>query len=481
MKRNDLCTGVVERVDYPGKGILTANGTACEVKNVMPGQEISFRVKKKKNGRWQGNLLDVLAPSTLETRKPVCSLFPKCGGCMYQTMAYEEQLSMKYEQVKRLLMPALKTQTGSEAAAESLFKGIDGSPSEFCYRNKMEFSFGDSEKDGPLTLGLHQKNSNYNILPVTDCAIVHPDFNVIVTAVQAFFRASGNTYYHKMSHTGGLRSLLVRRTASTGEILTALVASTQEKYDLEGFKNLILGLPLEGTVTGILFMENDSVADVVQSQRTEILYGRDTIREEMLGLSFEITPFSFFQTNTKGAEVLYQTAGRMIGDVDNATAFDLYSGTGTIAQMLSKAAGRVIGVEIVAEAVEAARKNASVNGISNCEFIAGDVLKVLDDIDVRPDFLVLDPPRDGIHPDALSKIIAYQADRIVYISCKPTSLARDLAAFLSGGYEVQEIRCVDMFPETVHIETVCCLYHQKKEFISVPYEPKNMSDLIMLK
>ncbi len=459
MKKNDLCTGTVQRVDFPGKGIVACGDSLCTVKNVIPGQTVEFRVKKKKNGRWQGTLLSLLSPSVLEKRQPLCSLFPGCGGCLYQTMDYEDQLSMKLAQVKRLLLPVVTRQDLSPADAEALFTGISGSPEELGYRNKMEFTFGDAEKDGPLTLGLHKKNSNYDILPVTDCAIVHPDFNKIVTAVQAYFREIGGVYYHKMTHKGVLRNLLVRRAVSTGEILIGLVCTTQDSYPLYPLVQQLLSLPLEGRICGILQMENDSVADVVKSSRTRVLFGRDYLNEKLLGLSFRISPFSFFQTNTKGAEVLYRTAAAFIGDVKDALVFDLYSGTGTIAQMLSASAGRVIGVEIVEEAVQAARENAAANGIGNCTFIAGDVLKVLDDLAERPDYLILDPPRDGIHPAALPKIISYGAERIVYISCKPTSLARDLDILLSSGYRAEEIRCVDMFPETVHVETVCLLTH----------------------
>ena len=207
---------------------------------------------------------------------------------------------------------------------------------------------------------------------------------------------------------------------------------------------------------------NDREADVVEDQGTEVLCGQPWFYEELLGLRFRITPFSFFQTNSLGAEVLYETAREFLlsktgGQLEGKTLYDLYSGTGTIAQMLAPAAGRVIGVEIVEEAVEAAKKNAAENGLSNCTFLAGDVLKVLDEIEEKPDVIVLDPPRDGIHPKAIGKIIGYSVENIIYISCKPTSLARDLEAFLQNGYRVERIRCVDMFPGTYHVETVALL------------------------
>ena len=278
-------------------------------------------------------------------------------------------------------------------------------------------------------------------------------------------------FYHKLSHTGYLRHLLVRRAVKTGEILISLITSSQETVDLEPLKEKLLNLcpavtggegiegkTLEGKIVGILHIENDSMADVVQSDKTTILYGRDYIMEELLGLQFKISTFSFFQTNSLGAEVLYSTAREFIGETKDKLIFDLYSGTGTIAQILAPVAKKVVGVEIVEEAVEAAKENAKLNGLDNCEFIAGDVLKMLDTIEDRPDLIVLDPPRDGINPKALSKIGAsIRCKKMIYISCKPTSLARDLVSLQAYGYKVKKVCCVDMFPQTDHVETVCLL------------------------
>ena len=231
---------------------------------------------------------------------------------------------------------------------------------------------------------------------------------------------------------------------------------------LELWKEEMLKLTLTGKITGLLHIINDSVADVVKSDKTEILYGQDYFYEELLGLKFKISTFSFFQTNSLGAEVLYSTAREFIGEIKDKLIFDLYSGTGTIAQILAPVAKKVIGVEIVEEAVEAAKENAKLNNLDNCEFIAGDVLKVIDEIEEKPDLIVLDPPRDGIHPKALPKIIDYAVDRIVYISCKPSSLARDLVMLQERGYKVEKVWCVDMFPGTHHVET-CVLLSRKSD------------------
>ena len=267
-----------------------------------------------------------------------------------------------------------------------------------------------------------------------------------------------------MQHVGYLRHLLVRRAVKTGEILAALVTSGQtetletgEEELLEGWRAGLLSLSLEGSFAGILHIRNDSLADVVQSDETRILYGKDYFYEELLGLKFRISPFSFFQTNSLGAEVLYETARGYVGETADKVVFDLYSGTGTIAQIIAPVASKVVGVEIVEEAVEAARENAAMNGLSNCEFIAGDVLKVIDELQDKPDLIILDPPRDGIHPKALEKIIDFGVDRMVYISCKPTSLARDLVVLQERGYQVEKVCCVDMFPATANVETVVLL------------------------
>ena len=461
MKKGEIYDGTVQRVSFPNKGHVDINGNDVIVKNAIPGQKIRFMINKKKSGRFEGRLLEVIERAGIEDLSGSCSIFPDCGGCTYQTMKYDSQLEMKCGQVKKLLCPALSNYGKmSEEDIEAVFCGITGSPDINAYRNKMEYSFGDEYKDGPLTLGLHKKGSTYDILTADGCRIVHDDFNKIVECVLGYCTENKLPYYHKNSHEGFLRHLLVRRSVSTGEILVAIVTSTQLEHDFKELAGALLSLPLEGRISGILHMENDSVADVVKSEKTEILYGQDYFYEELLGLKFKITPFSFFQTNTKGAEKLYTIAREMIGNISGAVVFDLYSGTGTIAQVVSPSAKKVIGIEIVEEAVEAAKENAKLNGLDNCVFYAGDVLKVLDEIEEKPDFLILDPPREGINPKALYKIIKYQAERIVYISCKPTSLARDLEALLQGGYKVECVKCVDMFPGTVHVETVILLSHK---------------------
>ena len=428
---------------------------------------------------------------------------------MYLNLPFVEELELKCSQVQRLLEGAMAQAAQlsgvpeEELEVSKWFEGIKPSPQEYEYRNKMEYTFGDEYKDGPLALGMHKRGGFYDIVTVDGCRITDPDFSLILRTTLRYFaetdfseafqntqNASEETdssdytdhtaeeksgklpFYHRLRHTGYLRHLLVRKAAFTGEILVDLVTTTQLQPDLSGFAGKLVGLQerglLKGSFAGILHTKNDSLADVVADQGTEILYGKDFFTEELLGLRFNVTPFSFFQTNSHGAEVLYDTArsflseGTMAGK-EKGIVYDLYSGTGTIAQLMAPTAEKVIGVEIVEEAVEAARINAKRNGLTNCSFLAGDVFKVLDTIGEKPDTIILDPPRDGIHPKALPRILSYGVENILYISCKPTSLARDLPAFVAAGYRPVRGVCVDQFPWTSSVETVCLLSRDKDD------------------
>lgn len=471
MKKGQIRTGVVRNVKFPNRAMVVleplegaADGEEiCEVKGALPGQKISVVITKVRKGKGEGRLKEILEKSPIETvgvENGGCPHFNICGGCSYISMPYEESLKIKENQVRELLEPVL-----SKQQSVCQIEPIRQSPVYYGYRNKMEFTFGDEVKDGPLALGMHKKGSFYDIVTVDGCRLVDDDYSAILRETLYYFEEKKTPFYHRYTHEGYLRHLLVRRASRTGEILAALVTTTQQEVevDLESWKERLLSLPLNGKFAGILHITNDSMSDAVKCDSSEILYGRDYFYEELLGLKFRISTFSFFQTNTCGAEVLYETAREYVGSLvkeegkPDSIVYDLYSGTGTIAQLMAPVAKKVIGVEIVEEAVVAARENAKQNGLENCEFIAGDVLKVLDEIEEKPDFIILDPPRDGVHPKALSRIIGYGVEKLVYISCKPTSLARDLEIFIANGYEVQRCVPVDQFPWTTGIETVCLL------------------------
>nr|MCR5603715.1 23S rRNA (uracil(1939)-C(5))-methyltransferase RlmD [Lachnospiraceae bacterium] len=502
MKKGQMYSGIVTEVRFPNKGIVRVEAVCnsedgksvpaggelpqnevCTVKNVVKGQRVSFVVNKKKGGKCEGRLVEVLERSPDEIDPP-CRYFGVCGGCTYQNLPYDRQLELKERQVRALLSPVVPD-------LDEVFEEIKGSPVQYGYRNKMEFSFGDSSKDGELELGLHKRGSFYDVITVKDCRIVDEDYRIILSETLSYFRGKDTPYYHKMRHEGYLRHLLVRKAVKTGEILIDLVTTSREPAPtictevslIDDWKEVMLTIErsghLKGKIAGILHTINDSLSDTVMNDKTDILYGKDYFYEELLGLKFKISPFSFFQTNSLSAEVLYDTAREYVLSCEGnrvieegkdgigshnieknekkGVVYDLYSGTGTIAQLLAPVADKVIGVEIVEEAVEAAKANAELNGLHNCEFIAGDVLRVLDEIEDKPDMIVLDPPRDGVNPRALKKIINYGVDNILYISCKPTSLVRDLEMLTACGYKPVRICAIDQFPATVHVETVVCL------------------------
>lgn len=424
-----------------------------------------------------------------------CSLGGICGGCFYVGETVSGQLEKKNNRVYELLKEATK-----EFDYEFEYQGIIESPLVFGYRNKMEYSFGDCIKGGPLTLGLHKKKSFYDVIDTDCCKLVHEDCNIIVRAAADYFRCSGVTYNDKKSHKGYLRYLIIRRAVNTGEMLIDLVTTSQrpvkvEKHAdiyakdlyledgslnpeynaafvdehalIEGFKELMTEVAakdsFEGKIMGILHTVDDALADAVRNDGTKLLYGQEYITEELLGLKFNITPFSFFQTNSKGAEVLYSKVREFIIDEldKEMTVYDLYSGTGTIAQILAPCVKHVTGVEIIEEAVEAAKVNAAKNGLNNCDFIADDVLKALDTLPA-PDMIVIDPPRDGVNPKALKKLIDYGVEYMLYVSCKPESLARDLIMLQSSGYRIVKSVAVDQFPWTNNVETIALISKKHK-------------------
>ena len=383
----------------------------------------------------------------------ICRDSNVCGGCVYQGVSYEEQLKNKAGEVRGLL--------DKKDIDYGQLLDIEPAPNRYHYRNKMEYTFGDMEKNGPTTLGMHKKKHFMSIITVDQCQLVHDDFNTVLRGVLDFVIEKGYSHYHKKNHRGLMRHLIVRRGVRTGELLVNLVTSSEEGFDEEAFVEMIRSLPLESEVVGILRTINDRLADAVYCDELRVLDGRDYYMEEIMGLKFKVSAFSFFQTNVEAVENLYSYAIDLIDDFNNKTAFDLYCGTGTITQTLAKKAGKVIGIELVEEAVEAAKANAALNGLDNCEFIAGDVFEVLKNVEEKPDVIVVDPPRVGIKPDALDKIIGYGVDQIVYISCNPKTLTENLYYMQYYGYDVISVKPFDNFPGTKHTEAVALLQKRK--------------------
>jgi len=385
-------------------------------------------------------------------KEPFCKHFGICGGCSYQTISYEDQLNIKNDQVLKLLKDS--------EIKDFEYLGIERSPIEYDYRNKMEFTFGDVEKGGELTLGMHQKGKFYEIVTVDGCKIVDEDFVKVLMTILDYFKEKEISLYNKRSHEGVLRHLVVRKAMKTGELLINLVTSSQQQLNLEELIEWLQNTTFKGELVGFLHTINDNLSDTVQSDETKVLFGRDYIIEEILGLRFKISAFSFFQTNTLGAERLYSIVRDFAGDKENKLIYDLYCGTGTIAQIMAAVASKVIGIEIVEEAVKAAKENAKLNGLDNCQFISGDVMEKVSELKEKPDLIILDPPREGIHPKAIHKIIDFEPEKFVYVSCNPRSLARDLPIFEERGYKIKKVKCMDMFPHTPHVECVCRLERQ---------------------
>jgi len=459
MKKGQLVEVDIVKMAFPSTGIGYIEGKEIHIKNAVRGQRVRARILKNKEKYIEGKLIEIIERSPVEI-EAFCPHYGECGGCLRQTFPYEEQLKLKADMVKELL--------DEKGIKNYEFLGIEASPEVFGYRNKMQYTFGDETKGGELTFGMHKRGLFNSVVTVDRCRLVDEDFNLILKTSLDYFREKELPHYNKKNHSGYLRHLVIRKGIKTGEILVGIVTSTQIKEDLTPYSIKLKELDLKGKLVGVIHVENDGLADTVQSDRTEILWGRDYFFEELLGLKFKIYPFSFFQTNSLGAEVLYETVLNFIEDLEDKKVFDLYCGTGTIGQILAKKAKWVYGIELVEEAVKAAKENAEMNGLTNCTFVAGDVFERLNEFNETPDIIVVDPPRGGIHPKALEKIMKFDAKEIIYVSCNPKTLVENLQQMTSYGYEVKKVKCVDLFPHTAHVETVVLLSHKKADdFISI--------------
>ncbi|GAA0101794.1 23S rRNA (uracil(1939)-C(5))-methyltransferase RlmD [Paraclostridium bifermentans] len=449
MKRRDIIEFEIDKMEFGGTSVSRLGNRDIYMKGGITGQKVKASVKKTKSGKAEVKMMELLESSPLETETP-CKHFNVCGGCSILSVPYEKQLEIKERQVMDLFL--------EQDIFGFNFQGIEQSPQTKEYRNKMEYTFGDEMKDGPLTLGLHKKGKHIDILTVDGCFLVDNDFINVLTSTVEYFNEKNTPYYRNMSHKGYLRNLVVRKGINTNEMMVNIVTSSQEDFDMTEYKDMLLNLDLKADLVSILHTINDGLADAVNCDELRVLHGRDYIQEELLGLKFKISPFSFFQTNTKGAEELYKIAREFVGEHNDKVVFDLYSGTGTIGQVMAEKAKKVYGIEIIEEAVEAANKNAKLNNLTNCEFIAGDVAKTVNKLKAKPDIIIVDPPRPGVHKDAIRDISKFDSKEIVYISCNPKTLVLDLVEFNKYGYEVEKVKCMDMFPNTPHVETIVKLY-----------------------
>ena len=394
--------------------------------------------------------MEISETKTLYTEKR-CPAAEHCGGCIYQGVDYVEQYRQKDKAVRRLLE--------KHEIDETVYLGMEPAICTGRYRNKMEYTFGDLEKGGELELGMHYKGRWMSIITTDECQLVPPDFNKVLRAALDFCREKGYRPYHRKTHAGLLRNLVVRCGVRTNELLINIVTASLF-FDEDGFRDAMLSIDTDMEIIGILRTFNDSLADAVIDEGHKILWGRDYYNEEILGLKFKVKAFAFFQTNIDAVERLYSDVLKVVPDVSGKTVYDLYCGTGTISQLMSSEAKDVYGIDIVEDSIEAAKANTELNGITNCHYICGDVKDKLDELPEKPDAIVVDPPRVGIHDKAVAMLCRYGIDEIVYVSCNPKTLCINLDSFRANGYEIRKIKAYDNFPMTKHIESVVKLIRQ---------------------
>jgi len=440
-------------VKYPNISIgQDQDGNTVEFKGGVLGQTCKVKITRNRKDYKKGKYIELLENSSLENSRNYCPQADICGGCAYQKLPYETELMLKQDMVKKLL-------ADNDICYEDEIP-INRSPKVEAFRNKMEYTFGDAYIGGELILGLHRQNRFYEIVNTIDCNVIDEDFNTIRSAVQEYFREKNTDFYHKSKKEGLLRHFIIRKAHRTGEIMAILVTTSDESFDemrKKLFVNFLNDLKLDGRIVSIFHVTNDSVADAVVPEKVELLFGKDHITEEMLELKFNISPFSFFQPNVFAAEKLYQKAFDFAGIDKSMNVLDLYSGTGTITQIMASVANHATGIEIVDEAVEKAYENARLNEIENIDFLCGDVLEEIEKVKGDYDVVILDPPRAGITPESLEKIININPKKFVYISCNPKTQVDNLKTFIERGYKVKKYEIFDQFPNSRHVETIALI------------------------
>jgi len=454
----------IEVIDAGAKGKAVAkaeDGRVVFIDNAIPGDVVTVQTFKKKKGFYEGRAISFSKYSEKRVQ-PVCPHFGVCGGCKWQNLGYEHQLFYKQKEVEQNLKRIGKIELPPIIP-------ILGSNKQYFYRNKMEFSFSDSKwltlaqiRSGEVVedkdaLGFHIPGMWDKILDLKVCYLQADPSNAIRDFVKAKAKQLNLTFFNTRHQTGFLRTLMLR-TSSTGEIMVLI----QFFHEDEENRKLLLEAIAQKfpQITSLLYVINNKANDTLYDQEVHLFYGRDHIFEEMEGLKFKINAKSFYQTNSEQAYELYKITRDFAGLTGNELVYDFYTGTGTIAQFVAGKAKKVIGVEVVPDAISAAKENALLNGIDNVEFYVGDMRKVFNDEFVnthgKPDVVITDPPRDGMHPDVVAQLLHLNAHRIVYVSCNSATQARDLA-LMDAHYKVIKVQPVDMFPQTHHVENVVLL------------------------
>jgi 23S rRNA (uracil1939-C5)-methyltransferase len=437
----------IDSLAYGGNGVARLDGFVVFVRGGLPGDLVRARATKVKRGFAEATRTALLEPGPDRVPAP-CRHFGVCGGCRFQDYAYARQLAAKEAQVRDAL-----TRLGG--FAEPPVTSIVPAAQEYGYRNKLEYSFAPGP-DG-LVLGFHRAGRWDEVIDVEECLLTTAVGNGIREAVKRWAREEGLEPYDRDSGTGYLRHLVVREGRNTGQVLVLLVTAPGERFDVDYLVETLTAFP---EVRSLHWAVNDRPAEVTNLP-TRLLWGSEWIEEELCGLRFRLRPNAFLQTNTAMAATLYGLARDAAGLTGTETVYDLYCGTGTIGLSLAASASSVWGVEISEESVACAIENAGVNGIANASFFAGNVGQSLEELRERagpPDVVVVDPPRAGLAGKALRRTGALQAQRLVYVSCNPTTLASDLAVLRDDyGYVLERCTPVDMFPHTPHIESVSLL------------------------
>ena len=454
----------VKVLDAGAKGVSVAkapDGKIIFITNVVPGDVVDVQTFKKRKAYYEGKAIHFHEYSEHRT-EPICQHFGGCGGCKWQNMKYSQQLYYKQNEVYNHLKRIGKIEMPE-------FEPILGSEKQFFYRNKMEFGFSnarwmteaeiksDQDFDDRNALGFHIPKMWDKILDITKCHLQADPSNAIRNEIRRFAIENNMEFFNPRNHEGLLRTLMIR-TASTGEIMVLIQFFEENKMQRELIMNHLAETFPE--ITSLQYVINSKPNDTIYDQNVILFKGRDYILEEMEGLKFSINAKSFYQTNSEQAYELYKITREFAGLTGNELVYDLYTGTGTIAQFVSKQARKVIGVEAVPEAIADAKENATRNNITNCEFYVGDMKNVFNDSFIaqhgHPDVIITDPPRDGMHGDVVKQILNIAPEKVVYVSCNSATQARDLA-LMDEMYKVTRIRPVDMFPQTHHVENVVLL------------------------
>ncbi|MAO09943.1 MAG: 23S rRNA (uracil(1939)-C(5))-methyltransferase RlmD [Flavobacteriaceae bacterium] len=454
----------LEVIDAGAKGKAVAkapDGRVIFINNAIPGDVATIETYKKRKSYYEGN---AVAFSTYSDKRvePVCQHFDTCGGCKWQNMGYEHQLYFKQKEVVNNLQRLGKVELPEVTP-------ILGSKEIYFYRNKMEFSFSDSKwltqeqiDSGEIienrnALGFHKPGMWDKIIDIEKCHLQRDPSNAIRNFVKQKAQELNLSFFNPRKQEGFLRTLMLR-TATTGDVMVLIQFYFEDKENREKLLDVIAAEFPE--ITSLQYVVNSKGNDTIYDQEVICYHGKDHITEEMEGLQFKINAKSFYQTNSEQAYELYKITRDFADLKGNELVYDLYTGTGTIAQFVAKKAGKVIGVEAVPDAIEAAKENAQLNNIENVEFYVGDMKKVFNEtfIDThgKPDVVITDPPRDGMHTDVVMQLLKLSPNKIVYVSCNSATQARDLA-LLDERYKVTKVQPVDMFPQTHHVENVVLL------------------------